>query len=263
MILYFPIQKLVWVFSRRFSTTFVNYTNFVSVDLLVKNEWTVREALPWVFKPFSFSIWYSTIFTPLVIYSIVHCGLFNKFNCNRDSRTFSSHALCVVAPHTSDISSMDPLTVRPFISLDMISLKACKRTIRSTEVYLTRHLQTITHLLSTQSYSRFHFCTNLYLNRQNWPIFFHQLKIFMSYHFMISPFGIRVSTGDGLQAVLSDKLFDTERRYTVLVRSHPDQLWFHPGMLSESQWGKWVKMNHSFLFHQIGGETISLISLIV
>lgn len=182
MILHFPIQKLVWVFNRRFSTT------FVLVDLLGKNEWTVREALPWVFKPFSFSIWYSTIFTPLIILSIVHRRLFNKFNCTRDPRTFLSHALRLASPHTSDISSMDPLTVRPFISLDMISLKACKGTIRSTEVYLTRHLQTITHLLSTQSYSRFHFCTNRYLNRQNWSTFFHQLKIFMSNHFMISPF---------------------------------------------------------------------------
>ena len=163
-------------------------TSFILVDLLVENEWTVREALPWVFKSFSFGIWYSTLFTPLVIYSIINCGLFNKFNCNRDPRTFSRHALCMAVPQTPDIFSMDPLTVRPFISLDMISSKACKRTIRSTEVYLTRHLQTITHLLSTQSYSRFHFCTNRYLNRQNWSTVFHQVKIFMSNHFMISPF---------------------------------------------------------------------------
>ena len=89
MILHFSIQKLVWVFNWRFSTT------FVLRDLLGKNECTVREALPWVFKPFSFSIWYSTIFTPLIILSIVHLRLFNKFNCNRDPRTFSRHALRV------------------------------------------------------------------------------------------------------------------------------------------------------------------------
>ena len=78
--------------------------------------WTVGEAQAWIFESLGLCIGYSTIFTPLIILTIVNCWPFNEFNCNRDLRTVSSYGLYIY----KRTISMNPLTVRPFISLDIM-----------------------------------------------------------------------------------------------------------------------------------------------
>ena len=105
MILHFPIRKLEWVFNSGLS--------YIGIYLAL-NKLTVREALARVLKPFRFGIWYSSIFTPLIILSIVHSGLFNKLNCNRDPRFFWG----IIFQHTDPKGPID----FPWRSLDCTTI---------------------------------------------------------------------------------------------------------------------------------------------